>query len=436
AVDEWGFVSEIRDTTSASHSQRQADLFRRFGAWKKAFSDFESGSGQVSSRVLQTTVLFAAEHKLYRATEEDEKSTRLALVNLAWAWEALPTVQSEFRKRFGHLYPATMLEELDKHERSNFRHLWPAAFAMHYEREVRIPNFGTVRERETAQLRTDFLKSLMREIEDVLGPGSVSISDSPWVVDGKPNLRIVCNHHSVASLNDNKAGVVLAIWRACRFKQWRNMEWQPLAIEWPQLATVHLLNGKALIPACVQLSTMVLCSTDEGFVPQQHHLLELPVDSEQFGASGIQMINNPLVERLIGFQGALVAFCLTVPRFFEMLELSRTHDLQVSDIEQMIRPYARELTLVWHEAQTQLEFLRNALTACGFPQVLTWSDGLRSICEKLLFAATPDKSLTLTDDDFEAWNGAFESEFQQMTTLVGDMLSTLLFQEPPQLRPA
>ncbi|GAB5562274.1 MAG: hypothetical protein SynsKO_39210 [Synoicihabitans sp.] len=424
AVDEWGFVSENRDATSGASNQRQADLFRRFGAWRKAFGDFESGVGQVLSHILPTTVLFAAEHKSYCPTEEDEKTTRLSIINLASAWTALPKVQSEFRNRFGHLYSSAVLDELDKHEKSNFRHLWPAAFAMHYEREVRIPNFGMTKEREAEQLRADFLRNLVSEIEGVLGDSSVSLGCSPWILDDEPHLRIICNHLSVNSLNENRASVALAIRKACRFRKWQNMEWQPLVIEWPKLAVVHVLNGRALLPECVRLTSMTLFAMDQNSVPQQDHTLALPVDSQQFVSSGIPLTNNPLVERIFAFQGALVAFCITVPRFFELLEIVGKHDFQEADLERIVPRYSDELTLVWHQAQTEFEFLLNALTACGFSQASDWNERLHSICGKLLFAVSPDKSLTLTSDDFEDWSTRFESEFQRMNTLVADVLST------------
>lgn len=426
AVDEWGFVSERRDQTITVGNRRQADLFRRFKDWRKAFSDFESSVGQVLSHILPTTILFAAEHKAYSATEEDEKTTRLAVANLASAWEALPKVQSEFRKRFGHLYSAAMLDDLDKRERSNFRHLWPAAFAMHHERAVRIPNFGSTKERQAAHLRTDFLKSLRLEIEDVLGTCSVSMNDLPWILNGEPHLRIVCNHRSMASLNENVAKVVHAICRACRFKQWRNMEWQPLVIEWPTLAVVHVLNGKALMPACVRLTTMALFAVDEDFEPQQHHLLALPVDAVQFESSGIPLTDNPMVEKLVAFQGAVMAFCLTVPRYFEMLEMGLKHDMLDADIERMLPRYSKELTLVWHHALTELELLRNALATSASPEMLRCNESLGDVCDKLLFAANPEKSLSLAHEDFENWSTTVESELLKMNVLVTDMLSASL----------
>jgi hypothetical protein len=435
AVDEWGFVSESRDENNAGGTQRQADLFRRFGAWRKSFSDFESGVGQVLSHILPTTVLFAAEHKAYCATEEDETTTRLAIVNLASAWEALPRMQSEFRTRFGHLYSHAALEELGKHERSNFRHLWPTAFAMHHERGVRIPNFGSVKEREAEQLRAAFLRSLVAEIEGVLGSGSVSLGTSPWVLDDEPHLRIACNHRSVASLNESGARVVVAIWKACRFKQWRNMEWQPLVIEWPKLAVVHVLSGKALQTACIRLSTMVLCATDEDFVPQQHHLWATPVEPAQFASLGIPLMDNPLIERLFTLQGAVIAFCITVPRYFELLEMCRQHDIQEADIERMLPRYSKELTIVWQETLTELELLQNALMACGFSQVNKWNETLRCICEKLLFSVSPTQSLSLTPDDFEAWSTTFESEIQMLHGLVAEILSVLISQAPSESSP-
>lgn len=215
------------------------------------------------------------------------------------------------------------------------------------------------------------------------------------------------------------------------FKQWRDMEWQPLVIEWPKLAVVHVLNGKALMPRCVRLTTMVLCATDEDFEPQQHHLVALPVDAEQFASSGIPLIENPLIERLFAFQGAVIAFCFTIPRYFEILEMSRKHDIQEADIERMLPRYCKELTLVWQQAQTELELLLNALAACEFPQVPTWNDGLCGVCEKILFTVNQDKSLSLTHEDFEAWSTVFDSELQQMHALVADMLSTLLSHAPP-----
>lgn len=432
AVDEWGFVSEIRDKSSTAGNQRQVDLFLRFGDWRKAFSDLETGIEQFLSRILSITVLFAAEHKSYRAIEEDEKTTRLAVVNLASAWEALSKVQSEFRARFGHLYSTATLDELDMHEQSNFRHLWPAAFAMCHERSVRIPNFGNEKEREMAHLRARFLQSLVTEIEGVLGVGSVSLGQSSWFLDGEPHLRIVCNHCSAASLNENGSNVVLAIWRACRFKQWRNMEWQPLVIEWPKLAVIHVLNGKALMPACVRLTTMVLCATEEDFQLQQHHLQALPVDAAQFAMSGIPVVDNPFLERIFSFQAAVMAFCLTVPRYFEVLEMGLTHDLLEADIERILLRYARELALIRHHAQTELELLQNALAACSFSQATTWSKKLQGICKKLLPPIDSNQSLSLPHTDYEGWSTDFVLEFQQMQNLMEDMLSKLLSQASPE----
>lgn len=300
---------------------------------------------------------------------------------------------------------------------------------MHHERGVRILNFGSVKEREVEHLRTDFLQRLVTEIEGVLGKGSVSLGNSPWILDDEPHLRIVCNHHSIASLDGSGASVVLAIWRACRFKQWRNMEWQPLAIEWPKLAVVHTVNGKALQPACVRLTTKVFCATAEQFEPQQHHLWASPVDAKQFSSSAIPLTDNPLVERILTFQGAVVAFYLTVPRFFEMLEMRQKHEINKDDFEQILPRYAEELTLVWHQAQTELGSLQNALTMCGVPQAPAWNVGLRSVCEGLLFTAGPTESISLTPWDFDAWNDRFAFESQKLHALVADMLATLL--SPP-----
>ena len=432
AVDEWGIISEGRDERSAESNQRQADLFHRFGNWRKAFSNFESGVSQVVSYIFPTTVLFAAEHKSYSATEKDQKATRLALVNLASAWEALAEMQLEFRKHFGHLYSSPALDELDKNEQSNFRHVWPAAFAMHHARDMRIPNFGRVKEREAKQLRSDFLQSLMTEIENVLGTDSVMLDNSLWLLDGEPHLRIICNHRSVASLDENLNHVIIAIWKACQFKQWRNMEWQPLAIEWPKLAVFNVLNGKALTPACIRLTTMVLCATEENFELQQHHLLALPVDMEQFASSGIPLIDNPLIERLFVFQAAVIALCITVPRYFEMLEMAEKHELLESDVERILPRYSEELTLVWHQAHTELEILLNSITTCSLPQASRWKSELRRVCEKLLFSAEPKKSLILAPDDFELWSTIFDNEISRMSALVKDIISTLLAQLPPE----
>lgn len=62
-----------------------------------------------------------------------------------------------------------------------------------------------------------------------------------------------------------------------------------------------------------------------------------------------------------------------------------------------------------------------------------WNDELHDISDKLLFAACPDQSLSLTPDDLEVWSTIVEPEFQHMHTLVTNMLSTLFSQAPIEL---
>lgn len=395
AVDEWGFISEGRSQDSAGHNQRLIELLDRFKKWKKFSSDYETGVGRVVSGIIPTTIVFGAEHKSYEASEEDEKTTRLSVVNLAVAWNALASMQSEFRHQFGHFYPCSALDELDKHERSNFRHLWPVTFAMQHERGTRIQSFGSVKEREATQVRSQFLRQVAVELEGVLGKGAVEVREAPWILEGEPHLQVTCNHSCFASLESNAPLIVQALWRASQFKPWRNFEWVPLVVEWPKIAVSHLFRGKAIAPACVILNSNVLFASEGTFAVQQHHLQALSAPRSEFLSTGISLWEHPLLERIFALHHGLLSFGVTVIRLCEYLGLAEEKRFELCDVERMLPRYSKELNLVWHEAQAEFEQAVNTLNTCEFAQAPIWRIKVEDVCSRLLFRINPTESLLL-----------------------------------------
>jgi hypothetical protein len=422
AVDEWGFISEGRSEDSAGDNRRLIELLHRFKAWKKSLSDFESGVGRVVSGIMPTTIVFAAEYKGYEATEADEKTNRLSVVNLGVAWESLASMQNEFRRQFGSFFSASDLDELDKHERSNFRHLWPVMFAMQYERGTRIPNFGRVKERKAEAIRQAYLRKLASEIESVLGRGLVQVAEEPWILDGEAHLQVTCNHSCFASLESNSPLIVEALWRASQFRSWRNFEWVPLVVEWPTVAVAHLFRGKAIAPACVLVDLKTLFVSEDKFTPQQHHLMAISAPRADFLATGILLWEHPLLEQLLALHGSILAFGTSVIRLCEYLALAEEKRIDLGDVERILPRFSKELNLVWHDALAAFDVAINTLGTGEFTQSSRWREMLEEACSKLLFKTNPTESLLLNIDDVLNWTNSSAENFGAFNRVIGDVL--------------
>ena len=420
AVDEWGFLSEEKQDKHTPIETMQQRSLRRFDAWRKAFSDFESGIGVVAGKILNLTVLYLSEHKGYVVTEEDDKTGHLLLANLGAAWNALLPMQREFRARFGSLYSQQQLHTLEVHERSNFRHLWAVAFAMHYERRRHLPNIGQMVAAEIGRRRANFLQSLNAEVNAALGDsGTATVREAQWILHDTPHLCIVCDYHGIASIEATLPNAIKAVWRAAQAGGWRPLEWKPLEVEWPKIALINLVCGKALLPACATVSTAVFFATSEGFEVKPHHYMALPIRPEDFTRGGFTVCESPLLRAFLALQGDLLAFALTNARFFQLATLILEKRLDKDDADRTLAEFSGELRTVLTVAQRSYAEAVQILETVVSQDKGRWMGELRRLCQFLLFDLDVDSTVTIDSETFASWTEglkAVNGEFQKLTS--------------------
>ena len=422
AVDEWGFISEEKLGKGTAVETRLQMSLRRFSAWRKAFSDFESGVIQVIDKIINLTVLYVGEHKGHIANEEDDKTAHLFLLNLGDVWKSLRSMQREFRNRFGGLCSQQRIDELDLNERVNLRHFWAVAIAICYERQLHISNIGQRIENEIENRKSLFIQSIQTELNVTLGnSGSATVQETPWVIDGTPHLCIVIDYYRFETDEPNAPRLVEAIWRAAQVGGWRELEWMPLEFEWPKIALVNLVDGKALLPACATFSTGVLFATSEAFEVKFHHHVQLPVTTEDFTFGGFRIWESPLIRAVLILQGHLVEFTITNIRFYELATLVLEQKIEQDDVDRILDNFSRELLNVLTVAQRSYSLLIHILETVANENKEYWTREFRRICHFLLFDLDENSTVSLNLDTFSLWlNGLHDanSEFQSLTSEV------------------
>lgn len=423
AVDEWGFLSEEKQGKRSVIETMQQRSLRRFDVWRKSFSDFESGVGMVTSKIVELTALCVAEHKGHVANDEDDKAGHLFLVNLGSAWDALRSMQREFRTRFGRFYPSGRLADLDAHEQSNFRHLWAVAVAMRYERRCILSSVGQMMAAEIARRRSYFLESVKVEVNIALGEyGITSVREKPWVLNGVPHLCIVIDYHAPDAVETIAPRVVEAVWRAAQSGGWRPLEWKPLEIEWPKIVLVNLVRGKALLPACATLSTSVFLATPEAIEVKPHHYCGIPMSPEEFEAGGFQLWGSPLLRAVVSLHGNVLAFVMTNIRFHQLVNLIFEYELDQSNTDRILGRFSHELTIVLTVAQRSYAQAMQILDTFACSDRARWQEDLRRLCQFLLFDVEEESSVSLEVETFRVWSDGFQSANEELRKLIVEVV--------------
>jgi hypothetical protein len=423
AVDEWGFLSEEKQDKRPTSETMQQKSLRRFDAWRKSFQEFESCVARVIERILNVTVLYLAEHKGHIANEEDNKATHLLLANLGFAWALLPKMQNEFRARFGALYEREAIELLEKYERSNFRHLWAAAFAMRHERHRRVSGVCQVVEAEIERRKTQFIKILATEISSALnGTGTVQVKQTPWFLNDVPHLCIACDHESPEGFDTKLPNIVTAIWRATQSGGWRELEWKPLEIEWPRVALINLVRGKALLPSFASISTASLFLESETFKVQPFHYMATLVSAEAFANTGFGVWESPLLRSAIDLQAKVLAFVVTYSRFYRLAELIFDQGLEPADADRILQRFSAEMRIILTAAQRSYAGAVQILTSSCSPAKAQWMGELKRLCSLLLFELDEEASVTLTLESFVSWTEGVQSANEQFQRLITEIV--------------
>ncbi len=383
------------------------------------------------------TVLGLIAKKNFSLNEEDNPDpARLLLVNLASAWEALPNMQSEFRRWFARFVRPENLDELDLHERSTFRHLWAVAFAVVHSPLEQISGGAATLEKSFEQRRISFLDQLNKELRAVMAEiGTVRIDVGPHLIDGKRCLVVICDHASPGSFGKATPEIVQAIWRASQFGGWRPQEWTPLLIEWPYIFVTHLIRGRAILPVGVHLSSSVLFSTASDFQVCAHHMIALSVPDADFRALGLRLWENPLVMAALRLQGGLYAFAFTLPRFAAIAEVVLDYGLPKEAVEHSLTAFSREITTLLNLGIDEYKDLADLLhnfrdSSAAFSGLADgWLARWECICRALLLSIKPDADLVLTLDGFVEWTTSAGAGMEQSNALLLEMVDFALSTE-------
>jgi hypothetical protein len=424
AVDEWGFLSEETNSsigsTGANVNCEQA--IRRFDAWLKAFRSLESCVNRLCNMIVDQTVIYLA-FRLSHSPKGEKNDMHLFLVNLASAWETLNSMQLEFRNRFGEICSRSTLERLEHHERLNFCHLWSVAFALSDERQQCLSNASVVIEAEVANRRNEFLTALRSEVGNVIGgEGAVEVLSEPVNIDRIPHLCITCNHRNCEAIEATAPRVVEAIWRAAHTKSWRPLEWTPLIIEWPKIAVVHLVRGRALMPACSALHSNVIFATDAEFEVKLYHYMALPMSEDDFTRAGLRLWNGPLLRSTMLLSTNVAAFVLTNLRFYSLATLVVKYSLGANALAFATEHFSKELNKLLNAARESYSQLLLILNTVEDVRAVKWKADLARLCALRLMAIDSAANVEINPESFGPWMDQVENSASEFNELIAALM--------------
>lgn len=441
-VDEWGFVSEDQDDFNKAgkkHLELKGNL-SRFKKWKKSWSDYESGVGQVAARALDETLRHLSLKNYKQAeccSDSESESGRLLLINLGSAWEVLTEMQTEFRNWFARYVPLPQLDELEKHERSNFKHLWAVAFNFINGPLRRTSGGAVALERIMDNKRRDFLTQLKDELTATMSAaGTIKVSVGPHFVDGKRSLVVVCDHLSLETIEPLRSQAVMAIWRAAQAPSWQSLEWTPITIEWPNIFVTHVLRGKGLFPRGSNLSSSVLLGVNSGFEVKNHHVMEVPVQDSDYRALSLELWDSPLLSAAIKFQGELFAFILTFSRFDPIINIASEYCLSDEILKPSLTAFSQEISILRNNANMAFDDLENLMRVhldTKTDAVKDLMGRLDKLCIDYLFISKTesDGELAITPDMFNDWFDRVSENVGEVNVLFSAIFDYALEVFPP-----
>ena len=430
AVDPWGFVSEDKQRASIDIETMQEKSLRRFDAWRKAFRDFDSNVGLVNGNIMDVTAAYLKDQRSQNENDQNVRNGGLFLLNLATTWDCLWSMQLEFRAHFGHFYQANSLDDLERHERRNCQHLWAVATAMRYEPYQRISSVGQMMEREIAQRRSRFIHSLEEEVKGTLGDhGTVFVRQTPWIINEVPHLCVVSDYRDIRSIETTVPRVVEAVWRASQAGGWRDLEWKPLEIEWPKIALMNLVRGKAVSRSCATISTMVLFSTPDAFEVELHHYFALPLKLEDFDSGGFELYESPLLRAISSLQGTTLAFAMMTTSLVQVLKLVADSQLAECDAGLIFARFGHELELALTTARQSYLETTQILDTVPPQHKERWKKDLRQICQSLLFGVDDGSFVSLNLQTFYAWAEEYQAMSEKFRGLMVELAVCALGQE-------
>lgn len=429
AVDEWGFFSEAKGKGSVDNQGSEIwNNLRRFSLWKKMWQEYENGVGQVAHLTLEETLKHIILKNKMPVGESAEEGPKGVLVyNLGSAWEALSSMQVEFRRWFSRYISPQSLQQLEHHEITTFRHLWAVAYNFIYEPLQHITGGAAALERTMAHKRREFLRHLREEVGSIMAvSGTARVMEDSYIIDGKTSLVIVCDHNFVDTIEPLRPKVVLAIWRAAQAPGWRNQEWQPLIIEWPHIFVTHTLQGKALFAGGASLTSLVFFATEADFEVQGHHLFQFPIGNSEYALLGISIWEAPLLPAVLNLQGAFLTFVFTLSRFYGLMKVALEYNLTDENLQQHLDTFSQEVSMLRRNSLQAFEdvlALLRILPDAEEPTVKEIIPRMEQLCNRCLIVdLEANTTPTITCEVFAEWAMHIEEDMHETNSLFTSLL--------------
>jgi hypothetical protein len=433
AVDEWGFVSEARENAPSTRVESVMlwNQLQRFAEWRKEWQEYVSCVQRVANTVFDATVKHIAAKNTTYERDEALKAERLVLFNIQGAWQALPTMQSGFRRWFSRYAEASALAELERNERSVYGHLWPTTLAFINNPATVVKGGADRVAAEIKDTRRRFIRAIGTEVRAAMDEdGSARVVEGPVILGGKQCLGVICDHHSALTVETAKRRVVLALRQAARFREWAPFESVDISMQWRRVFVCHSVQGRAVQPAGAFIFTSVLTDATD-FEVAGHHTADLPVPAEELAEHlSLRMWDLPLVSAAVALHGHLASFMFAMMQGATIMAEMHRHELSGSPVAASLRTTSQAITegrrralMSYQDVAALLESHKREGSEEG--PFLHLQNELQPIVERLTFGDLAGVR-TLGMEDFEKWMELAASDGAALNVAIAGLVDLAL----------
>ncbi|EMT50018.1 hypothetical protein I532_24562 [Brevibacillus borstelensis AK1] len=344
AVDEWGLTedtSESADNKNENYIMNPRSLandkfisYRRYlGEYTRSFSNFFNqcihvlcinpveGRGRGRKKDLVRNILIRQGIKPDLA--------HLSTVNLAEACKALPKLQREFRKHFGHLVNQHILRDLENQEQRVLNRFAPTWFFFaNYPQRI-MKDAVIECEKAFNETKREFLKQLERKLCEVSDISlHLSIHSEQTLYKGEQSLWIKVDYKQVPDRNFALDRIYAVLQKVLSEHKDSNYHRFVLDICWRYLVIVPLVEGKRIGEGVWEIHLLSLLLNPD-YKPQLWNLIPYEVSEDLLSELELYKWVHPYLEIVseinkgVGLLFILINHLqdlLTVPQIDQLME--------------------------------------------------------------------------------------------------------------------
>ena len=269
-----------------------------------------------------------------------------------------------------------------------------------------------------------FLRAIEDEVGSVLGDtGTVRVLEEPWELEGKGYLRVVLDYHSNRAINEIMGLiaplVVQALWRAAHAGgDWRFFEWTPIEIEWPNIAIITLICGKALRPMYSSVPIATLFASSEMPEVQLHHWVPKIVDEDDFATSGLDVWRNPVLTTVLTAFSRIQDFVTTIGQIDDAFGTASDESFPESAIERLSKVVEVQFRLTRTFAVRSTNDALGVLRTSSFPESEAWHRQLIECSTTILMSLEEHKEIELSPDECVSWDERVSDAHVELQSLI------------------